>query len=134
MLNRRMIAAMAGAGALAASVMLAPTVGAKEKDEKEKTPAQNENACAEYFGEGYVWTSDGSTKTCSGTASQKETTKEAGNSDRGWVVAVTTETTFVRDNNDIETNTVTVDITCTNPGGQVKEGEDLPTHCMIPTP
>jgi hypothetical protein len=125
--NRRMIAAMAGAGALAASVMLAPTALAAPE-----FPAQNANACEAYFGEGnYTFTNISGTRTCTGATSTEVITMEAGNSGRGWVVEVETESTFVRDGSTL-TSDVTVDTTCTNPGGQVKEGEDLPTHCTLP--
>jgi hypothetical protein len=126
--NRRMIAAMAGAGALAASVMLAPSAGATAHH----FPAQNDGACKAYFGEGnYTFTNVQGTKTCTGTASTEVITKEAGNSGRAWVVEVEEEGTYTSKGN-VDTSDVTVDTTCTNPGGQVKEGEDLPTHCTLP--
>jgi hypothetical protein len=130
MLNRRMIAAMAGAGALAASVMLAPTALAAPE-----FPAQNANACEAYFGVGnFTYTNVSGVRTCAGiTSSESFTTKEAGKSGRAWEVDSTTEAVFTREGSTLTTD-VTVDTTCTNPGGQVKEGEDLPTHCMIPTP
>lgn len=113
-MKKRLIAGLAGAAALSASALLAPAASAADL-----FPAQNEGACAAYFGEGnYTYSNDQGLRTCSGSwTGEPVVTKEAGNSGRGWEVATTVEGTFTREGND-ESADVSTDVTCTNPGGQ----------------
>lgn len=111
-MNRTIIVGFGAGLALAASGLLAPAASA------ELFPAQNENACADYFGAGnYTYSNVQGLRTCWGTSTTEVVTKEAGNSGRAWEVSTTVEGTYTREGNE-ETSDVSVDVACTNPGGQ----------------